>query len=142
MFGREPRGLEASRQAADEYLGLVGLSRLAEAHPGQINLHERQLLEMARAMATRPSVLLLDEALAGLNPAEVDNAAAVVRRIHRTGVAIVLVEHVLRVVNQLATRIVVLDQGRQLAAGEPAEVMSDPAVITAYLGRQGHASGQ
>jgi branched-chain amino acid transport system permease protein len=141
MFGREPRGLEASRQAADEYLGLVGLSDLASVHPGQVNLHERQLLEMARAMATRPSVLLLDEALAGLNPAEVDNAAAVVRRIHRTGVAIVLVEHVLRVVNQLATRIVVLDQGRQLAAGEPAEVMGDPAVVTAYLGRQGNAPG-
>jgi branched-chain amino acid transport system permease protein len=139
MFGREPQGLESARAAAGEYLDLVGLSDLTDALPGNVNLHERQLLEMARAMATKPSVLLLDEALAGLNPAEVDNAARVVRRIHHTGVSIVLVEHVLRVVNQLATRIVVLDQGRQLAEGDPAAVMRDPAVVTAYLGRQGRA---
>jgi branched-chain amino acid transport system permease protein len=139
MFGREPQALESARAAADEYLELVGLSELGDVLPGNVNLHERQLLEMARAVATKPSVLLLDEALAGLNPAEVDNAASVVRRIHHTGVSIVLVEHVLRVVNQLATRIVVLDQGRQLAEGDPAEVMRDPAVVTAYLGRQGRA---
>jgi branched-chain amino acid transport system permease protein len=141
MFGREPRGLAQSRAAAGEYLALVGLTQLADVHPGQVNLHERQLLEIARAMATRPTVLLLDEALAGLNPVEVDNAAEVVRRIHRSGVAIVLVEHVLRVVNQLATRIVVLDQGRQLAEGEPAMVMKDPVVVAAYLGKGAHARG-
>lgn len=136
MFGRSPRGLEAARHAANEHLALVGLADLADALPGEVNLHERQLLEMARALATRPRVLLLDEALAGLNPVEVDNAVAVVRRIHASGVAIVLVEHLLRVVNQLATRIVVLDQGRVLAEGDPATVMADPAVIRAYLGRR------
>ncbi|HJU81562.1 MAG TPA: branched-chain amino acid ABC transporter ATP-binding protein/permease [Acidimicrobiia bacterium] len=139
MFGREPRGLTASRQAAEEYLALVGLSDLGEVRPGGINLHERQLLEMARAMATRPRILLLDEALAGLNPVEIDNAVAVVRRIHRSGVSIVLVEHLLRVVNQLATRIVVLDQGRLLAEGDPATVMRNPAVVSAYLGSEAHA---
>ncbi|HJU50843.1 MAG TPA: ATP-binding cassette domain-containing protein [Acidimicrobiia bacterium] len=139
MFGRQPRGLAASRQAAEEYLALVGLSELGEVRPGEINLHERQLLEMARAMATRPRVLLLDEALAGLNPVEIDNAVGVVRRIHRSGVSIVLVEHLLRVVNQLATRIVVLDQGRQLAEGDPATVMRNPAVVSAYLGSEAHA---
>jgi branched-chain amino acid transport system permease protein len=142
MFGREPRGLTESREAAAEYLALVGLTGLAEVSPGQVNLHERQLLEIARAMATRPAVLLLDEALAGLNPVEVDNAVAVVRRIHGSGVAIVLVEHVLRVVNQLATRIVVLDQGRLLADGDPSQVMREAAVVTAYLGREGDAGGQ
>jgi branched-chain amino acid transport system permease protein len=141
MFGREPRSLDESREEAGQYLALVGLGDLAEALPGQVNLHERQLLEMARAMATRPSLLLLDEALAGLNPAEIDNAVAVVRRIHASGVAIVLVEHVLRIVNQLATRLVVLDQGRPLAEGEPSDVMADPAVVTAYLGREGRAHG-
>ncbi len=141
MFGRDPHGLDAARDAAEEYLTLVGLSDLGDAYPGEINLHERQLLEMARAMATRPKVLLLDEALAGLNPVEIDNAVAVVRRIHTSGVSIVLVEHLLRVVNQLATRVVVLDQGTELASGEPAVVMSDPAVVTAYLGRQAHAAG-
>jgi branched-chain amino acid transport system permease protein len=136
MFGREPLSLDASRGAAAEYLDLVGLGGRADAFPGEINLHQRQLLEMARAIATRPSLLLLDEALAGLNPVEIDNAVEVVRRIRRSGVSIVLVEHLLRVVNQLATRIVVLDQGLELAEGEPSVVMRDPAVVKAYLGRQ------
>jgi branched-chain amino acid transport system permease protein len=142
MFGREPLGLDAARQAAGEYLDLVGLAGRADAYPGQINLHQRQLLEMARATATRPSLLLLDEALAGLNPVEIDNAVEVVRRIQRSGVSIVLVEHLLRVVNQLASRIVVLDQGLVLAEGDPAVVMRDPAVIKAYLGRQADAAGR
>jgi branched-chain amino acid transport system permease protein len=139
MFGREPHSLERARLAAIEYLNLVGLTDRAGALPSEINLHERQLLEMARAVATRPKVLLLDEALAGLNPVEIDNAVAVVRRIHGSGIAIVIVEHLLRVVNQLATRIVVLDQGRCLADGEPGVVMRDPEVVRAYLGRQAHA---
>ena len=140
MFGRAPSDLERARVAAEEHLALVGLAHLGDAVPGEINLHERQLLEMARALATRPRVLMLDEALAGLNPVEVDNAVAVVRRIHASGIAIVLVEHLLRVVNQLATRIVVLDHGRVLAEGDPAGVMADPDVIHAYLGRR-HGDG-
>jgi branched-chain amino acid transport system permease protein len=134
MFGRAPRSLAAARGEADEHLDLVGLTHLADARPDGINLHERQLLEMARALATRPRVLLLDEALAGLSPVEVDDAAGVVRRIHASGVTIILVEHLMRVVNQLATRVVVLDQGRVLADGQPSVVMADPAVVTAYLG--------
>ena len=141
MFGREPLGLDTSRRAATEYLDLVGMGGRADAFPGEINLHQRQLLEMARAIATRPSLLLLDEALAGLNPVEIDNAVEVVRRIQASGVSIVLVEHLLRVVNQLATRIVVLDQGLELAEGDPAVVMRDPAVVKAYLGRQADAAG-
>jgi branched-chain amino acid transport system permease protein len=136
MFGRSARSLADARRDADEHLALVGLDHLADALPAEVNLHERQLLEMARALASRPRVLLLDEALAGLNPIEVDNAVDVVRRIHASGVAIVLVEHLLRVVNQLATRIVVLDQGRAIADGDPATVMGDPAVVSAYLGRR------
>lgn len=136
MFGRSARSLAEARRDADEHLALVGLDHLADALPAEVNLHERQLLEMARALATRPRVLLLDEALAGLNPVEVDNAVDVVRRIHASGIAIVLVEHLLRVVNQLATRIVVLDQGRAIADGDPVAVMRDPAVVRAYLGRR------
>ena len=139
MFGRDPHSLEAARVAAVEHLELVGLAGRAGALPTEINLHERQLLEMARAVATRPKVLLLDEALAGLNPVEIDNAVAVVRRIHASGIAVVIVEHLLRVVNQLATRVVVLDQGLCLADGEPQAVMRDPDVVRAYLGSQFHA---
>jgi len=94
---------------------------------------------MARALAADPKVLLLDEALAGLNPAEIDNAVEVVRRVHDTGVSIVVVEHLLRVVKQLATRIVVLDRGVCLADGDPDRVLADPAVISAYLGKRAHA---
>ena len=94
---------------------------------------------MARALATRPRVLLLDEALAGLSPVEVDDAAAVVRRIHASGVTIILVEHLMRVVNQLATRIVVLDQGTRAGRWRPAAVMREPAVVSAYLGSGAHA---
>jgi branched-chain amino acid transport system permease protein len=134
MFGRSGESLEAARAAAAEHLEFVGLANRADARPSEINLHERQLLEMARALAQRPRVLFLDEALAGLNPVEIDNAVAVVRRIHESGVAIVVVEHLLRVVNQLATRLVVLEQGRTLAQGDPGVVMRDPAVVRAYLG--------
>jgi branched-chain amino acid transport system permease protein len=139
MFGRQPVGLDEARRAAERHLGLVGLLGRADDRPSGINLHERQLLEMARALATEPQVLMLDEALAGLNPAEIDQAVAVVRRIQASGVTIVIVEHLLRVVNQLATRIVVLDQGRLLAEGEPTMVMQDPAVVSAYLGRPADA---
>jgi branched-chain amino acid transport system permease protein len=139
MFGRAPRPLHEARRAAQEPLDLVGLAHRAEARPAEVNLHERQLLEMARALATRPRVLLLDEALAGLSPVEVDAAATVVRRIHASGVTIILVEHLMRVVNQLATRVVVLDQGLVLADGEPAMVMRQPEVVRAYLGTAAHA---
>jgi branched-chain amino acid transport system permease protein len=139
MFGREPRSLPAARTAAGRHIGFVGLGHLAGALPAALNLHQRQLLEMARALATNPKVLLLDEALAGLTPAEIDNAVEVVRRIQRGGTAVVIVEHLLRVVNQLATRIVVLDKGTCLADGDPRTVMRDPAVVQAYLGKRAHA---
>jgi branched-chain amino acid transport system permease protein len=139
MFGLEPRSLPRARAAAERHIGFVGLGHLADVRPAALNLHQRQLLEMARALATNPKVLFLDEALAGLNPAEIDNAVEVVRRIQRGGTAIVIVEHLLRVVNQLATRIVVLDKGVVLADGDPQTVMRDPAVVQAYLGKRAHA---
>jgi branched-chain amino acid transport system permease protein len=139
MFGRSPRPIAEARLAAREHLDFVRLAHLADSLPAEVNLHERQLLEMARAIASSPKVLLLDEALAGLNPAEIDSAVEVVKRIHRSGITIVIVEHLLRVVNQLATRVVVLDRGRLLADGEPQVVMREPAVVSAYLGKQARA---
>ncbi|HEX5204476.1 MAG TPA: ABC transporter ATP-binding protein [Actinoplanes sp.] len=138
MFGRRAHSLREARPLAEKHLATVSLGHLADAYPMNLTLHQRQLLEMARAIAAEPQVLLLDEALAGLNPAEVDNAVQVVRRIHAGGITIVIVEHLLRVLNQLATRIVVLDRGTVLADGEPRAVMSDPEVVKAYLGRQAH----
>jgi branched-chain amino acid transport system permease protein len=139
MFGRQPRRLAEARRAAELHIAFVGLSHLAGALPTALNLHQRQLLEIARALATGPKVLLLDEALAGLNPVEIDSAVEVIRRIQSSGTAVVIVEHLLRVVNQLATRVVVLDRGSCLADGDPKTVMSEPAVIRAYLGKRAHA---
>jgi len=139
MFGRAPRPLTQARLDAERHLAMVGLEARADARPSGLNLHQRQLLEVARALATEPKVLLLDEALAGLNPAEIDSAVRVIRRVHASGITIVIVEHLLRVVNQLASRIVVLDRGSILADGEPRTVMTDPAVVRAYLGKRAHA---
>lgn len=134
MFGRDRHRLATARRRADEHLEFVGLGGQADARPDDINLHQRQLLELARALATDPRVLLLDESLAGLNPTEIDHAVEVVRRIHASGVTIVIVEHLLRVVNQLAERVVVLNRGRLLADGDPQTVMRDPEVARVYLG--------
>lgn len=139
MFGRVPGQLAHARRVAAEHLAVVGLDHLADVYPSALTLHQRQLLEMARALATAPKMLLLDEALAGLNPAEIDDAVAVIRRIHAGGVSIVIVEHLLRVVKALSTRVIVLDRGSCLADGDPATVLADPAVVAAYLGRRAHA---
>lgn len=136
MFGRVSQTLAEARRAAEEHLVVVGLTAQADALPREINLHQRQLLELARALATRPTLLLLDEVLAGLNPAEVDEALAVLRRIHEAGTTILMVEHVMRAVMGLAARIVVLDRGTKLADATPDVVMSDPEVARAYLGRE------
>jgi ABC-type branched-subunit amino acid transport system ATPase component len=136
MFGRRSQGLDEARRHAEDYLELVGLSERGDARPREVNLHQRQLLELARALATQPTLLLLDEVLAGLNPAELDEAIGVLRGIHGRGTTIVLVEHLMRVVTGIATRIVVLDRGIKLADGDPRAVMSDPAVQRAYLGRE------
>ena len=136
MFGRRSDGLDAARLRAEEYLDVVGLTARADARPREVNLHERQMLELARALASEPTLLMLDEVLAGLNPAELDEALGVLRRIHERGATIILVEHLMRVVTGIATRIVVLDRGVKLADGEPGAVMGDPAVREAYLGRE------
>lgn len=141
MFGRVSQTLAQARRSADAHLDVVGLTAHADALPREINLHERQLLELARALATRPTLLLLDEVLAGLNPAEVDEALGLLRRIHEGGATILMVEHVMRAVMGLATRIVVLDRGSKLADGAPEVVMNDPAVAQAYLGRESGVRG-
>jgi len=112
----------------------TGLSARGDMLPGALNLHQTKFLELARALAAKPRLLMLDEVLSGLTPAEIDDAVALIARIREGGTAIVLVEHVMRVVTALSDRIVVLDQGRVLAEGAVSEVMRRDDVAEAYLG--------
>lgn len=137
MFGRERHSLSEAMAAADEWLTFTGLERVADVGTDQLTLHQLKFLELARALATGPSLLLLDEVLAGLNPTEMNQSMEMIRRIHSRGVTLMIVEHVIRAITALSSRIVVLNQGGVVADGAPEAVMNDPAVVTAYLGSKG-----
>jgi branched-chain amino acid transport system ATP-binding protein len=99
---------------------------------------DQRRLEMARALATQPRLLLLDEVMAGLNPAEIDQAVALVGKLSERGLTIVIVEHVMRAIMAVARHIVVLDHGQKIAEGTPKEIVENPEVIRAYLGSYVH----
>lgn len=134
-FGGPPRTAAEIRDEAVHWIAFTGLAGKEAALPAELNLHERKFLELARALAARPKLLLLDEVLSGLNPAEVDNAIRLVRAIRAQGATIVFVEHLMRAVVELSDRIAVLNQGKLFALGAPREVMRDPHVISIYLGK-------
>ena len=132
---RTTRDVAAARRAARAVLELLHLDRKAGQLAGTLTLPERKRLEVARALATAPKLLLLDEVMAGLRPTEIDEMVQVFRRLNReTGLTILLVEHVMRAVMALAQRIIVLHQGRIIAEGAPDQVVRDPAVLECYLG--------
>jgi branched-chain amino acid transport system ATP-binding protein len=121
---------------ADEVLELVGLAAKASQPVTALTIPDRKRLEVARAVATRPQLLLLDEVMAGLNHVEVDEALEMVRAVHATGVTIVLIEHVMRVIVGVCDRALVLHYGKVLAEGPPQTVLRDRRVIEAYLGER------
>jgi ABC-type branched-subunit amino acid transport system ATPase component len=135
MFGRHQHSRTEAVNRAMEWLTFVGLGHKADLPVGKLNLHERKFLEIARALSLEPKLLLLDEVLAGLNPAEVNLGIELIRRIHARGITLVFVEHNTRAVTALSDRIAVLNYGRNIATGLPEAVLRDPQVISAYLGQ-------
>ncbi|HEU4367769.1 MAG TPA: branched-chain amino acid ABC transporter permease, partial [Methylomirabilota bacterium] len=134
-FGAARCSPREARDEARRWLEFTGLGRRAAALPHELNLHERKFLELARALAGRPRVILLDEVLSGLNPGEIAAAIRLIREIHARGVAIVFVEHLMRAVLELSHRVVVLNEGEVIAEGGPHEVMRTPRVVEVYLGQ-------
>jgi branched-chain amino acid transport system ATP-binding protein len=132
-------GVRAARAKAFEVLEFTGLAHRAGAPANELIPSEKRRLEVARALATSPKLLMLDEVLTGLTPSEAQKGVDLVRAIRQTGVTILMVEHVMEIVMPLVDRAIVLDLGRVIAQGKPADVVRDDAVITAYLGERHRA---
>jgi len=133
-FGHENRSLRSAEPVAGQVLDFVGLAARADQLAGSLNIAQKKRLEMARALAARPHLLLLDEVLAGLNPSEIDGMVQTVLKIREQGVTILMIEHVMKAVMNVSDRIMVLDYGQQIAQGTPQEIANNPRVIEAYLG--------
>jgi branched-chain amino acid transport system ATP-binding protein len=136
LFGKS--GWKVSKKEAlkkaEQILEFVGLIDKKELRVEQTTIHDRKRLEMAKALAMEPELLLLDEAMAGLTPKETEDVMALTRELNRSGITILLIEHVMKAIMGISQRIIVLDQGRSIAEGTPEEIASDEKVIGAYLG--------
>ena len=133
-FGRENQSLGHASEIAEEVLEFVELKNRADQLADSLNVAQKKRLEMARALASHPYLLLLDEVLAGLNPSEIGKMVNMVKKIRDRGITIIMIEHVMKAVMNVSDRIIVLDYGVQIAEGTPDEISNNEKVIEAYLG--------
>jgi len=136
-YGSEPAwNTRQARTESEHILALTGLAGKRVQNAGMLGLVDRRRLEIARALATRPKLLLLDEMMAGLNPTEMEDAMQLVRGIRDSGITLIVVEHVMRAVLGISDRVIVLNVGEKIAEGSPQEIVNNSQVIQAYLGRK------
>ena len=136
LFSQPGESLKSAREEARAHLAFVGLEAQAGQSAATLTLAMRKRLELAKALAMKPKLLFLDEVNAGLNSAEVERATKLIHQLAADGITIVMIEHLMKVVLNVCTRIVVLHNGQMIADGEPRDVIKNPAVVDAYLGQQ------
>ena len=135
LFGGD-LGMKKARTRSAEILELVGLGDQQSKPAASISVPARRRLELAKALAAKPSIILLDENMAGLNPSEIDDALELLRQIRASGVALIVVEHIMRAVMGISDRIIVLNYGAKIAEGTPNEITNNEEVIQAYFGQK------
>ena len=138
MFGKRDKRLGArkAREAAGEIVSFVGLEKHRDQPADQLNVASRKRLEIAKALAMSPEVILFDEVMAGLNPREIDQAVDLIQQIRARGISIIVIEHVMKAIKAISDRLFVLQHGEKIAEGPTEEVLNDPEVIRAYLGKR------
>ena len=130
------RTVREALATADRLLELVGIAHRADAAPAELSVADARRLELAKALATRPKLLFIDEVMAGLRPAETDGAVALIHRLRDAGITIVAIEHVMKAIRSISDRVIVLHQGSILVSGTPDEVLADRRVVEVYLGHR------